>query len=70
MGKDYMETFAHSVVVNYWIWLAESKASDKMAVQLVQYMDLRQAIDINPPSYHIIQIQVSQSEISIQIINL
>ncbi|CAC5411822.1 unnamed protein product [Mytilus coruscus] len=34
-----------------------------MAVQLVQYMDLRQAIDINPPSYHIIQIQAESGEI-------
>jgi hypothetical protein len=25
MGKDYTETFAHSVVRNYSIWLAESK---------------------------------------------
>ncbi|CAG2255504.1 unnamed protein product [Mytilus edulis] len=33
-----------------------------MAVQLVQYMDLRQAIDINPPSYHIIQIQAASAE--------
>ena len=32
-----------------------------MAVQLVQYMDLRQAIDINPPSYHIIQIQAASA---------
>lgn len=70
--RSYKPIYAKKKKMNSvcWIWLDDCSLNlwfdwirilkCKMAVQLVQYMDLRQAIDINPPSYHIIQIQVRQ----------
>jgi len=30
-----------------------------MAVQIVQYLDLRNTIDVNPPTYHYVTYKVS-----------